>query len=89
MRVCCALCASGTTRAPSPHPTCMASSRVGEITMAPVPLRGMNLARYISSTQGMRKASVLPDPAVGVTNRQPSQNQMTQGAHRPWLQPTD
>ncbi len=33
------------------------------MTMAPVPLRGMNLALYSSSTQGMRNASVFPEPA--------------------------
>lgn len=48
---------------PPLHHTCSASSRVGEMMMAPVPLRGMNLARYSSSTQGTRKASVLPEPA--------------------------
>ena len=41
----------------------MASSRVGDITSVPVPLRGMNFARCISSMQGTRNASVLPDPA--------------------------
>lgn len=40
----------------------MASSRVGDMTSVPVPLRGMNLARCISSMQGTRKASVLPEP---------------------------
>ena len=41
----------------------MASSRVGEITSVPVPLRGMNRARCISSMQGTRNASVFPEPA--------------------------
>ncbi len=54
------------TRCPPPPAhthTCSASSRVGLITTAPVPLRGMNLARYSSSAQGIRNASVLPEPA--------------------------
>lgn len=41
----------------------MASSRVGDMTRVPVPLRGINLARCISSMQGTRNANVFPDPA--------------------------
>lgn len=41
----------------------MASSRVGEMTIAPVPFLGMNLARCSSSNEGIKKASVLPEPA--------------------------
>ena len=44
----------------------MASSRVGDMTSVPVPLRGMNLARCISSMQGTRNASVFPDPVLQV-----------------------
>mmetsp|Transcript_42123 Transcript_42123/g.70288 ORF Transcript_42123/g.70288 Transcript_42123/m.70288 type:complete len:222 (-) Transcript_42123:136-801(-) len=40
----------------------MASSRVGEITRVPTPLRGTIRARYISSTLGIKKAKVFPDP---------------------------
>lgn len=43
---------------------CMESSRVGEMTSTPVPFLGLNLARWSSSTLGMRNARVLPDPAV-------------------------
>uniref|UniRef100_A0A6B0U665 Putative secreted protein n=1 Tax=Ixodes ricinus TaxID=34613 RepID=A0A6B0U665_IXORI len=43
---------------------CMASSLVGAITRAPVPLRGMNLSLESSSTAGIRKASVLPLPVL-------------------------
>lgn len=50
-----------------PH-TCSASSRVGPMTMAPVPLRGMNLALCMSSTAGIKKASVLPDPVRAAPN---------------------
>eukprot|EP01139_Manchomonas_bermudensis_P000893 Amastigsp_a1050_42.p6 type:complete len:112 gc:universal Amastigsp_a1050_42:1223-1558(+) len=40
----------------------IASSRVGVITSATVPLRGLIESLCISSTAGMRNASVLPDP---------------------------
>ena len=40
----------------------MASSRVGEMTNAPVPLRGMKRAACSSSMHGTRNASVLPLP---------------------------
>jgi hypothetical protein len=43
--------------------TCSASSRVGLMMTAPVPLRGMKRALYMSSMQGTRKAKVLPEPA--------------------------
>ena len=40
----------------------MASSLVGEMTITPVPFRGMNLAAYKSSMAGIKNAKVFPDP---------------------------
>ena len=39
------------------------------MTRVPVPFRGLNLVRYSSSTHGMRKARVLPEPAQQHTNQ--------------------
>ena len=41
---------------------CRASSRVGDTTITPVPLRGLNRSADSISTAGIRKASVLPEP---------------------------
>lgn len=43
--------------------TCIANSRVGQMTRAPIPLRGLKATLYSSSAAGMRYASVFPDPA--------------------------
>lgn len=56
---------------------CMASSLVGEITMAAVPFLGMNLAWYMSSTHGIRNARVLPDPAYRIRAWSPHQYKCT------------
>ena len=47
----------------------MANSRVGEMMITPVPFRGMNRSLYISSTAGMRKAKVLPEPVFAAANK--------------------
>ncbi len=41
---------------------CSASSRVGEMMMAPVPFLGLNLSLCSISMAGMRNESVLPEP---------------------------
>ncbi len=47
----------------------MANSRVGEIMIAPVPLRGINRSLYINSTTGIRKANVLPEPVLAEASK--------------------
>jgi len=44
--------------------TCIASSLVGHITITPAPLRGVNLTLYNSSTAGIKKARVFPEPVL-------------------------
>jgi len=47
----------------------MANSRVGEMIIAPVPLRGINRSLYINSTTGIRKANVLPEPVLAEASK--------------------
>jgi len=47
----------------------MANSRVGEMMIAPVPLRGINRSLYINSTTGIRKANVLPEPVLAEASK--------------------
>ena len=44
---------------------CSASSRVGEMMIAPVPWRCFHFSRDSSSITGMTNASVLPEPVLG------------------------
>lgn len=46
---------------------CIDSSRVGEMTITPVPFLGENLSLYMRSTAGMRNASVFPLPVFAET----------------------
>mmetsp|Transcript_29141 Transcript_29141/g.58196 ORF Transcript_29141/g.58196 Transcript_29141/m.58196 type:complete len:256 (-) Transcript_29141:1025-1792(-) len=60
---------------PAPHRSlstpyiCRLSSRVGDITMAPVPLREDHFTRQRSSRVGTRKARVLPLPVFAAPTR--------------------
>ena len=59
-----ARCSDGAAGSFPCAPTCSASSLVGAIVIAPVPFLGIHLALASSSTAGMRKESVFPEPVL-------------------------
>mmetsp|Transcript_4279 Transcript_4279/g.9393 ORF Transcript_4279/g.9393 Transcript_4279/m.9393 type:complete len:315 (-) Transcript_4279:82-1026(-) len=60
-----------------------ASSRVGEMVIAPVPWRGAHFARASSSTAGMRNESVLPEPVLAWART--SWPRSSGGIERAWI----